>query len=154
MTEFFPLIPASARVLWFFAAVLLFLGSMMGLFVWLAYGSLSTRVEVSDAGVRVRSPIYGRMIPAAMVRGGDARIVSLSEERGLRPAGRTNGIGLPGYAAGWFQLRDGGRALVFLTDREHVVHIPMRDGYQLLVSVRDPESLLRSVRRFTGETRP
>ncbi len=151
MSELYPLVAASSRVLCFFAAVLLFLAAMMALFGWMAYGSMTSRVEVSDAGVRVRSPIYGQLIPAAMVRGRDARVVNLSDDRALRLAGRTNGIGLPGYAAGWFRLRDGGRALVFLTARERVVHIPTRDGVQLLVSVRDPEALLRSLQRFPGD---
>ena len=34
----------------------------------------------------------------------------------LRPGLRTMGTGLPGYRAGWFRLRNGEKALLYLTE--------------------------------------
>ena len=56
---------------------------------------------------------------------------------------RTNGIGMPGLRIGWFRLGDGGKAFAAITDPDKVVRIPTRDGYTVLVSVDEPDELLR-----------
>ncbi len=120
---------------------------------WLAWGrrlverwGAETTYEVSAAGVRVRGTLYGRLVPAAALRVGRARRVDLAAEPGLAPAARTNGVGLPGYGAGWFRLADGERALAFVTDRARLVHVPTAAGYALLLSVDDPDGFVASVR--------
>ena len=63
---------------------------------------------------------------------------------------RTWGTGLPGYQSGWFRLRNGERALVYLTDRRKAVYVPTALGYSLLLSPDDPGaflSALEAVRR-------
>jgi hypothetical protein len=56
------------------------------------------------------------------------------------------GTGLPGYSAGWFSLRNGEKALLFVTDRSRVVRIPTRDGYSLMVSPRHPQAFMEALR--------
>jgi hypothetical protein len=58
----------------------------------------------------------GLLVLLAVTLGG-ARRVGLSREVDLQPAGRTLGTGLPGYQAGWFRLRNGEKALLYLTNR-------------------------------------
>jgi len=60
-----------------------------------------------------------------------------------QPVVRTVGTGLPGYGSGAFRLRNGEQALAYLTSKQGVVHIPTIDGYALLLSVAQPELLLR-----------
>ena len=37
---------------------------------------------------------------------------------------RTDGAGLPGYGGGWFQLGNGDKALLFVTDKRRVIFCP------------------------------
>lgn len=150
MTEIFPIAPAAGRTLWFFALLGGLMLALALLFAWFAYASVSARFELSDGGLRIRSAVYGRTIPAHALRVDEARVVNLREERQLQLSMRTNGIGMPGYAAGWFRLRGGGRALAFLTRRESVVHIPTSAGYDLLLSPREPDAFLRSLQQVRG----
>ena len=59
---------------------------------------------------------------------------------------RINGIGLPGYASGWFRPSGGGRALLFVTDRAEVVALPTALGYTLLLSPADPSAFLTALK--------
>jgi hypothetical protein len=52
------------------------------------------------------------------------------------------GTGLPGYAAGWFKLANGEKALVYVTTQSEVVYIPTTEGYSLLLSVTEPDRFL------------
>jgi hypothetical protein len=56
------------------------------------------------------------------------------------------GTGLPGYAAGWFKLRNGAKALLYVTDRSRVARIPTTEGYLVMVSVNDPAALIAQLR--------
>ena len=76
-----------------------------------------------------------------------AKIVDLDETRELRPRWRTNGVGLPGYQAGWFKLADGEKALLFVTDPTAVLYIPTGEGYSLLMSVLDAPRFLASIKK-------
>ena len=76
---------------------------------------------------------------------------SISRSRPITaPRWKTNGVGLPGYQAGWFRLRRGGKALLFVTDRTRVVFVPTNEGYSVLLSVPDPDVFLRTLRAAAG----
>jgi hypothetical protein len=55
------------------------------------------------------------------------------------------GTGLPGYRAGWFRLRNGEKALLYLTDANRAVYIPTTAGYGVLFSPVDPEAFLAAL---------
>jgi hypothetical protein len=59
-----------------------------------------------------------------------ARVLSVGESEDVKSATRTNGIGLPGYAAGWFKPPNGTRALLSIT-QGRVLFIPTTEGYSL-----------------------
>ena len=65
----------------------------------------------------------------------------------LGPALRTFGTSIGGYKAGWFRLRDGERALLYVTDPTRVAYVPTTNGYAVLVSVADPAAFLTSLRK-------
>jgi hypothetical protein len=90
--------------------------------------------------------LWGRTIPLASLDIAGARVLALEAEPELQPVGRTLGTGMPGYASGWLRLRNGEKALAYLTSSERVVHIPTRDGYALLLSLSDPEAFLGALR--------
>lgn len=115
-------------------------------------GSRHARFEVSPAGLRLRGDLYGRLIPATALRTEAARAVDLRAEAALQPVSRTGGTAVPGYRAGWFRLRNGERALLYLTDPTRVAYVPTRAGYSVLLSVADPAALLASLRRVVPES--
>lgn len=146
MTEVFAITPAAPKTLWTVALILAVFAGLAGVFAFFLYTSQATRVEVGDAGLSIRRTLYGRTIPWSEIDTAAARVVDLRTDSDLQPVLRTNGIGLPGYQAGWFELREAGRALLFVTDPSRVVAVPVRAGYMLLVSVGDPAALVAALR--------
>jgi len=145
--ETFVIAPAGTRPLWFLIPALLVLLAGMALLGATWFGSQRASFEVSPAGLRLRGDLYARLIPAAQLQGGAARLVDLRTTPQYRPTRRTVGTGLPGYAAGWFRLATGEKALLFLTDRSRVVYIPTRAGYVVLLSPADPAGLVAALQR-------
>jgi hypothetical protein len=148
MTETFPIVPGQVRLLWVAVPSLLIL---LGLIATVAYslsGAHNARFEVSPVGLRLRGDFYGRFIVASDLRLDSARAVNLQTEPTLAPRFRTMGTAVQGYQAGWFRLRDGERALVYITDRSRVAYVPTARGYALLLSVADPDAFLASLHRI------
>jgi hypothetical protein len=156
MPEVFHIIPASNRAATILVPVALLLvvvlvGSL-GLLGATIRGSRRSTFELSDAGLRIRGDIYGRLIPASQLRGGSARVVDLDQERALRPTMRTIGTAVPGYRAGWFRLADRTKALLYVTDSRRVVYVPTRAGYSVLLSVDRPTEFVRRVKEIAPAT--
>ncbi len=148
MTTTFAIAPAGMRPLWLLVPIGALLLGVLAMLALAWYGSQHARFDISPAGLRLRGDVYGRLVAAPDLRGGAARIVDLRVAAELAPKRRTFGTGLPGYAAGWFRLRNGEKALLFLTDWSRAVYIPTRRGYALLVSPKEPQALLDAVRRI------
>lgn len=106
----------------------------------------STRYEVHPNGIRIRGTLYGRRIRRKDLLLESVERLELTETDPRSPKLRTNGIGLPGYSAGWFRLNSGEKALVFVTDPKRVVYIPTRRSYALLLSVDDPEGFVTTLK--------
>ena len=147
MTELFPIVPAQSRFVWWLVVVvfaILFL--VMAMLLKTANGARASRFEVSSAGLRLRGDLYGRTIPASLLRGREARVVDLRIERTLAPASRRVGTAVPGYRSGWFRLQNGEKALLYLTDERHAVYVPTNAGYSVLLSPQNPEQFVARLR--------
>lgn len=152
--ESFPIAPAASKAMWLLPAILaIVLVPLIVVIVGTVSGARASRFEISDDGLRLTGDWYGRLIPAAQVRAGDARRVDLAHERGMVPRRRTWGTGLPGYQAGWFRLQNGEPALLYLTDRARAVYVPTTAGYGVLLSPADPDAFLASLRTTLGRPR-
>ena len=73
---------------------------------------------------------------------GAARRVDFAQAPELLPGRKTMGTSFSGYQAGWFRLRNGDRALLYLTDRQKAVYVPTTEGYGVLLSPSEPEKFL------------
>ena len=104
------------------------------------------KVEVGADGLRVRSYLFGRTIPLSRLDLDAAHQIDAATSPQLEVKWRTNGIGLPGYKAGWFTLQNGGKALLFVTDPMRQVYIPTTDDYALIVSPADPAAFLAALK--------
>ncbi len=69
-------------------------------------------------------------------------------EPNLAPVIRTFGTGLPGHSTGWYRLRNGEKALLYLTDHSHAVYVPTTAGYAVLVSPKDPARFLAQLQKL------
>ena len=148
MTETFYIVPAAARGLWIVLAfVMIVLAFVVIMLAKTARGAQTSTFELSPAGLRVRGDLYGRFIPASSLRGGEAHRLR-ETDTGLIPVTRRMGTAMPGYQSGWFRLRDGEKALLYLTDRTRAVYVPTRSGYSLLLSVTDPDRFLARLREI------
>lgn len=143
----FPIVPASSGPILLAAGIAVFLFALLSLFGYMAYSSRHVEFELSREGLRIKRDLYGRLIPLSSIVFEKIRTLDLAKDGEYRLKWRTNGAGLPGYQAGWFKLRNGEKALVFVTDTRRVVHIPTRDGYSVLLSVPDPGRFVEACRQ-------
>ncbi|MEP6906831.1 MAG: PH domain-containing protein [Pseudoxanthomonas sp.] len=79
-----------------------------------------------------------------------ARILSLDEHTGFKPMLRLGGIGLPGFSAGRYLLRNRSRAFCLLTARDNVLLLP-HGGKYLLISPEKPNALLTRLRELSRQ---
>jgi hypothetical protein len=128
----------------------LVVGVLVGTLALLAIslrGAQAARFEVVGEGLRLRGDLYGRIVPREQLVLDGARRVDFAGEPGLLPKWKRVGTSLPGYQSGWFRLRNGEKALLYLTDRARAVYIPTTAGYSLLLSPLDPDGFLDALRR-------
>lgn len=149
--DVFSIAPPTGRAMWL---VLMIPGLVVALVVGLlavsVVGARSARFEVSPEGLRLRGDLYGRLIPVDQIRGLTATRVDFQANPELTPQRRTMGTGLPGYRAGWFRLRNGERALLYLTDSSRAVYVPTRAGYGVLLSPAEPDKFLAALAGIAG----
>lgn len=147
MTQAFQIAPAASKAMWGLAIVpVIIVVLVLGLLAAAARGARSATFDVSSEGLRLRGDLYGRFIPASALRVEQARRVDLAATPELTPERRTMGTAISGYRSGWFRLRNGERALLYLTDQSRVVYIPTTDGYGVLLSPADPDGFLEALR--------
>ncbi len=143
----FPIAPAESRYLWFFIPI----GALLvGVFIILALsvrGARHSSFEVFADSLRLRGDLYGRTIPRSQLQLATARRVDFRVQPELLPKWKSVGTGLPGYQSGWFRLRNGEKALLYLTDRTRAVYVPTTKGYSLLLSPADPDGFLTALKR-------
>jgi len=145
MRQVFEIVPVSASAAPLFALMVGIPIILLGFFGFLWYSMRRTTFEVAPDAVHIRGDIYGRAIPLAKLRLDHARILDISHHPDHGLSWRTNGIGMPGYASGWFRLKNGEKALVFLTRRDRILYVPTTDDYALLVSPKEPDAMLAAL---------
>ena len=150
MIEVFPIVASPLRWIWLFWALTALLVGLAALMAWLAISTGHISFEVSELGVRIRGDLFGRQIPAHQLRLADARVIDLSATPEYRPRWRTMGTALPGYQGGWFRLRNGDKALVFMTRGDRVAYVPTAEGWSLMVTVDDPQAFIHALGRAAG----
>lgn len=120
------------------------------LFLQLLYLVVAARIR--RAGVALNAQAIGidsgfgsRLIALQRFASRGVREIDLTQHPQLRPLLKTWGIGLPGFRAGWYRLRDGRKALCLITDRTNVCLLEDDTGLVYLVSLDDPAPLRRAL---------
>ena len=123
---------------------------MMGGFSWVFYQSNSAELVLTDAELTVDVPFYKVQLSRADLLPTEARIVDLQQEADLTPSFKTNGIGMPGFQLGWFNLQGKGRAFLAITDKSQLVLVPTTKGYSLLLTVPQGSEFLAQLQKSSS----
>ena len=148
MERIFGIIPAPSTAFVFLLAISAVIVLLLGYLVLIGYSSKNVSFEVSDEGLRISKAVYGRFIPREQIDTEGVMVINLNIDTEYKPRIRMNGIGLPGYAEGWFKLQNKEKALLFVTDRSNVVYIPTNKDYSVLLSVREAEEFAESMKHW------
>jgi hypothetical protein len=149
MEKVFGIIPASAgtyATVWILGIIVgLILVGVITMFILSGYQSRHMAFTVTDGGLKLGPGLYSRFIPKEEIDLTGVSAVNLNVDSGYKPTWRMNGIGLPGFAGGWFKLKNKQKALMFVTDKARVVYIPTRKDYTLMLSVQEPREFVEAM---------
>ncbi len=143
MSQVFPIVPASSKTLLSIGIFAVLMLGLLCLSLFIAYSSQQVKFEINEQQLSITGDLYGRTIPLTSLVIDEAKVIKLDKSSPYRPRWRTNGIGLPGYQSGWFKLKNGEKALLFVTESNQVVYVPTIEGYSLLMSVKQPQEFLQ-----------
>jgi hypothetical protein len=148
--QVFNIASPSGRPFWILVPAFVVIAAALAVLVLVTVSGRSARFEVSSEGVRLRGDLWGRLVPAASLRVDQARRLDFTTSPELLPGRRTMGTGLPGYQAGWFRLKNGDKALLYLTDRSKAIYIPTTEDYALILSPDDPDGFMAALKDLSG----
>jgi len=104
-----------------------------------------TSIAIKDNEVIIKSFLYGRKIPIKDIQINETRIINLNQESDYNISFRTNGISLTNFHSGWMKLRNGQKALVFLTNKDSVLLMPVKD-FNVLFSMERGEEFIKKLK--------
>ena len=117
------------------------------LFFGIFYSMRNTNLSLTDKEVIIKSMFYGRKIPLENILIDEIKSINLTENVEYKISIRTNGIGLPGFRLGWMRLKNGQKALVYLTDVNNVLLLPTKD-FVVLFSMNNIEEFIGKISRI------
>jgi hypothetical protein len=109
-----------------------------------------TNILMRDGVIIINSFPYGKKMPVENISVDEIRTINLNENKEYDISIRTNGIGLPSFHSGWMKLNNGKKALVFITNKNKVLLMPVKD-YVVLFSMDKTEEFIAELRGY-GET--
>ncbi len=119
------------------------------LFAAFAFFLLRNEISLNAQGLTVKAAFYERTVSRSDIVWENSRFVDVIREPEISPRVRVNGIGLPGYRAGWFRLGNGTRAFLLMTHGP-LAYLPVRDGDDFLLSVARSSPLFQKIQ--AGDT--
>lgn len=143
----FPIIPATVKVGWFIVLICAIMALVIALMIYVGFSARNSKVTVEADRIRLSGDLWGRSILFSKLDMSRAQILDITKDSPFRPRWRTCGTAMPGYASGWFRLRNKEKALLYVTRRDNVVYIPTTEGYSLLLSVQEPQRFLDALRQ-------
>ncbi|WP_211466397.1 PH domain-containing protein [Collimonas silvisoli] len=110
-------------------------------FIAISWSAFSRRsLEINSHEIIVKAAFYTTRISRSDIRS-DARVVDLGNQSAINIASRVNGIGLPGYQAGWFSLKNGRGVFCSVTDKT-ALYIPTTKNFDLILSLPNSNKVL------------
>ena len=107
----------------------------------------NTTISLTENEIIIKSMFYGRKIPLENIMINGIKKINLEEDTEYNISVRTNGTSIPGFKSGWMRLKNGEKALTFLTDKNSVVLIPVKD-YLLLFSMDNIDEFISKIKEI------
>ena len=98
-----------------------------GLLIGIINSIKNTTITLTGKELIIKTFFYGRKIPLENIDKNGIRAINLNENPEYNVSIKTSGMSLPNLHLGWMRLKNGTKALVFLTDKSSVVQIPAKD---------------------------
>jgi len=117
---------------------------LIGLIIGFIFSMKHTNILLKNNEVEIKTFLYGRKIPIDDILINEVQIINLNQNSEYNVSIRTNGIGLPNFHLGWMKLKNGKKALVFLTNRENVLLMPTKD-FVVLFSMQRTEEFIKKL---------
>lgn len=146
--QIFQVVPAEVRTWWINVLFVVLAVSLLAVMVFVRHmveNVSKASFAVDGRTLEIRAWPYGRRVALSDLDLGGARVVDLTREREIGLKWKTNGVNMSGLRGGWWRLRNGQKALVFVTDMTRAVYLPTREGYALVMSVADPDRFLAAL---------
>ena len=121
--------------------ILIIMLVLLGLFIGIIFAIKNTSISINEKDIVIKSFLYGRKISINDVLLNEVQSINLKQNDEYNVILRTNGIGLPNFLSGWMRLKNGKKALVFLTNRENVLLMPTKD-FIVLFSMEKTEEII------------
>ena len=135
-----PMVPAATLSVWVFALIMICLIAIMGVFGWFLYWSKHSRFSIESGKLVIDAGFYSRQIELKDIVPDTIGLVSFEHAPALRPTLRINGIGLPGYKAGWYRVASGEKALLHMTSQDSMLGFKTRQEYWVILSIAQAEA--------------
>lgn len=116
---------------------------------------LHRRISIDGDKLVVEAAVfYSRKLAVSELALDQARVLNLDEHTEFKPMLKFCGVGLPGFRAGQYLLRNRSRAFCLLTAQHNVLLLPQHDGKLILLSPEKQQILLSRLRELTGQQLP
>ncbi|MEW8254254.1 MAG: PH domain-containing protein [Candidatus Thiodiazotropha taylori] len=148
--DIFYITPVSSRSLFFLGVLCVLMAIMFLLFAHSAYWSRNCQVHLSDKQLEIVGDLWSRVIKIDRVNFSNIQLLDLYKADDYALKFRTLGLRVPGYSSGWHRLRNGEKALVYITNRHEVIYIPTYDGYSLLLSIENPNDFMSKLNEYSN----
>lgn len=131
-----------------------FAAAVVPLVVLLAVGMIirslkRAGVSVEQGTLVINTGMGSKRIALSALRKHGVSVANLNERTELKPWLRLWGTGLPGFAGGWFRLRNGEKAVCLILDRERVSYLRSdADNISVLLSLEQPDALRAMLERI------
>ena len=135
-----------------FSSVIIIIGISLLITVSLVFFSASimknTTINLTEKELVIKSMFYGRKVPLENIRIEGIKSVNLEIETEYSLLIRRNGISMPNFKAGWMKLKNGEKALAFITDKTNVVLIPTNE-YNILFSMDNIDGFIAKIKQIS-----
>jgi hypothetical protein len=129
--------------------VIIFIFIVMLVITWLMVGTIfsskNTSISIKDGEVVINSFLYGRKIPIENILVNEIQAINLNQNEEYNISVRTNGTSMPNFKSGWMRLKNGKKALVFLTNVENALLMPTKD-FVLLFSMERTNEFINKLK--------